>query len=510
MGHSFTDLSPELFRQIFGYFCLHCCGKRRDYLIEDPVDLAENYCKDRKVLVALCLVSRRFRDFSQDILHHVFLIAPSKPGLVRQPSVETSLASFIRTITSKPHLVTATKAVIFFHTLEAPNVGLEDAQKAFKHVAEATGVQPSEIWDRRKNLAPYRDDFLRELILGKAHSRCTSEVIEWHMNTLATELLFILIVLLPDLPHLALDVSIHQTFDQIEALKALGVSRLSLKAMEINGAFYTVWLSSQILIRSPDLETLCFYHATSLPDIPSLKSLHLRRFRMSVDQLKSMISSCTGQLRTFTYEASEIVAFHVDENSPFMIQACDAVKVLERYNASLESLHLDLRIRIHMSRDTKIGPMPSLEGFTALQELFINTDAIYNTQSLELQLPDDVSLTRFLPPNIMSLYLVEPDLPSSSERLQKGLVGLADVKRRDPSRFSKLKQVTCDTKKIFEEHYIKNVLSEVGIGLVYKEFPRPDWSYDRIPFSVLLDEYREEFQRCGYMPLPGELSDDDL
>ncbi|KAH6978886.1 hypothetical protein EDB82DRAFT_506557 [Fusarium venenatum] len=510
MGHSFTDLSPELFRQIFGYFCLHCCGKRRDYLIEDPVDLAENYCKDRKVLVALCLVNRRFRDFSQHILHHVFLIAPSKPGLVRQPSVETSLASFIRTIASKPHLVTATKAVIFFHTLEAPNVRLDDAQKAFKHVAEATGVQPSDIWDRRKNLAPYRDDFLRELILGKAHSRCTSEVIEWHVNTLATELLFILIALLPDLPHLALDVSIHQTFDQIEALKALGVSHLSLKAIEINGAFYTVWLSSQILIRSPDLETLCLYHATSLPDIPSLKALHLRRFRMSVDQLKSMISSCTGQLRTFTYEASEIVAFHVDENSPFMIQACDAVKVLERYNTSLESLHLDLRIRIHMSRDTKIGPMPSLEGFTALQELFINTDAVYNTQSLELQLPDDVSLTRFLPPNIMSLHLVEPDLPSSSERLQKGLVGLADVKRLDPSRFSKLKQVTCDTKKIFEEHYIKNALSEVGIDLVYKEFPRPDWSYDRIPFSVLLDEYRKEFQICGDMPLPGELSDDDL
>jgi hypothetical protein len=421
------------------------------------------------------------------------------------------LASFVRTIASQRHLAAATKAVVFFHALEAPNVQLEDAQKAFGCVAEATGVQLSEIWDRRKGLAPYRDDFLQEVILGKAHSRCTPEVIGWHVNTLATELLFILIALLPNLPHLALDVSLHQTFDQIEALKALGVSNLPLKAIEINGAFYTVWLSSQIITRSPDLETLCLYHATSLPEIPSLKALHLRRFRMSVDHLKTIVSSCTGQLRTFTYEASEIVAFHVDENSAFMIQARDAVQVLEKHNESLESLHLDLRIRTHMSRDTKIEPMPSLESFTALQELFINTDAVYNTQSFELQLPDEVSLTRFLPPNIASLNLVEPDLPLSSECLHKGLVGLADLKRRDPSRFSRLKQVTSDTKKIFEEHYIKNVLSEVGVDLIYKEFPRPDWSYDRIPYSVLLDEYRKGFDVCeGNMPLPGELSDDDL
>ncbi|RGP60713.1 hypothetical protein FLONG3_10769 [Fusarium longipes] len=196
---------------------------------------------------------------------------------------------------------------------------------------------------------------------------------------------------------------------------------------------------------------------------------------------------------SFSYEASEIIAFHVDENSSFMIQARDAVKALEKHNESLESLHLNLRIRTHMRRDTKIEPMPSLESFTCLQKLFINIDAVYNTQSLELQLPDEVSLTRFLPPNLTFLHLVEPDFPPSSQRLQKGLVGLADLKRQDPSQLSKLKQVTCDTKKVFGEHYIKNVLSEAGIDLIYKAFPRLDWSYDRISFSVLLDEYRKEF-----------------
>lgn len=78
---------------------------------------------------------------------------------------------------------------------------------------------------------------------------------------------------------------------------------------------------------------------------------------------------------------------------------------------------------------------------------------------------NDVPLTQFLPLNIVSLHLVELDIPSSSERLQKGLVGLVDLKRRDPSLFSKLKQVTCDTKKIFEEQYTKNVLSEVEVVL---------------------------------------------
>lgn len=83
-----------------------------------------------------------------------------------------------------------------------------------------------------------------------------------------------------------------------------------------------------------------------------------------------------------------------------MIQAHDAIKALETHNKSLESLHLDLRIRTHVSRDTKIGPKPVLKYFTALQKLFINTDAVYNTQSLESQLSDDVSLAQFPPPNI--------------------------------------------------------------------------------------------------------------
>ncbi|UZP44786.1 hypothetical protein NXS19_012598 [Fusarium pseudograminearum] len=109
-----SNLSPEIFHQIFGYFCLHCCGERREYLLEDPADLADEYRKGRKVPATLSLVNRHIRDSSRDILYHVFLIAPSKPGLVRQPSVETSLPSFIRTIASNFRLAVATKVVIFF------------------------------------------------------------------------------------------------------------------------------------------------------------------------------------------------------------------------------------------------------------------------------------------------------------------------------------------------------------------------------------------------------------
>ncbi|RBR11425.1 uncharacterized protein FIESC28_09039 [Fusarium coffeatum] len=488
---SFTDLSPELLRQIFGHFCLHCCHKTKDYLLQEPGVLAENYCKGRQVLVALCLASRRFRDVSQEILHHVFLIAPSESDLVRQPSVKTSLARFIRTIASKRHLAAATKAVVFFHSLEAPNIQIQDAQECFRHVSEVTGIQSSEVWDQRKNLSPYRDDFLQELILGKAHSQCDPKTIEEsHANTLATELLFILVALLPKLPHLALDVSIHQTFDQLEALKALGVSRLPLKALEINGASDTAWLSSQLINCSPDLETLCLYHSTSLPEISTIKTLHLRKFRMSVRQLESILSSCTGQLRTFTYEASDIVAYHVDENSSFMIQARDAIQALEKHSQRLEKLHLDLRIRTFMCRNTKIAPMPSLETFTTLQELLINTDAVYNDQSSQLQLADETLLTRFLPPNIVSLHLVEPEFPTRPARIQRGLAGLAELKRRDWGRFPNLKQVTCDNKEIFKEYYVRNVLSEVGIDLIYKEFPRPDWSYDR---GHLISQYPQKY-----------------
>ncbi|KAF5585184.1 hypothetical protein FPANT_7574 [Fusarium pseudoanthophilum] len=464
-----VNLSPELLRQIFGYFCLHCRGKH-EYLTDNTEQLTSNYRRDRQVLVSLCLVSRRLRDISQDILHHVFLWP------LRKSLTQISLPLFIRTVASQRHLASSTKAVLFYSTQGASSIDFEHAHDAFKQVANVRGLKLSDIWDQRKDTSPHREAFLRGLILGRAQSPDAMKNIKLHASTLSAELLFILLALLPRCPHLALDISTHQIYDQMQALKALGVSSLPLRKLELRGAFDLEWLSSQLIPISTGLEALTLYKSPPLPEISSLKALHLRGFRLSPDQLAKILPSCTGSLRVFTYEATDVTSLHIDELYNWQVQASDVVRHLEKHCTTLESLHLDLRIRAFMSRDTKIDPMPHLETFTALQELFLNSDAVYNTQSLEF--PDEKSLTSFLPPSIVSLTLVEPDFPSPPERLQKGLSGLANL-RREQGRFPRLKQVTCDVKKIFDESHTEDLLLEVGIGLEYKEFPRSDWAYNR-------------------------------
>ncbi|KAF5693898.1 hypothetical protein FDENT_1590 [Fusarium denticulatum] len=449
-----ANLSPELLRQIFGYFCLHCRGKQ-EYLTDNTEQLTSNYRRDRQVLASLCLVSRRLRDISQDVLHHVFLWP------LRKSLTQISLPLFTRTIASQRHLASSTKAVLFYSTQGDSSIDFEHAHDAFKQVANVRGLKLSDIWDQRKDTSPHREAFLRGLILGKAQSPDAMKNIKLHASTLSAELLFILLALLPRCPHLALDISTHQIYDQMQALKVLGVSSLPLRNLELRGAFDLEWLSSQLIPISTGLEALTLYKSLPLPEISSLKALHLRGFRLSPDQLAKILPSCTGSLKAFTYEATE---------------ASDVVRHLEKHCTSLESLHLDLRIRAFMSRDTKIDPMPHLETFTALQDLFLNSDAVYNTQSLEF--PDEKSLTSFLPPSILSLTLVEPDFPPPPERLQKGLSGLANL-RREQGRFPRLKRVTCDVKKIFDESHTEDLLSQVGIGLKYREFPRSDWAYNR-------------------------------
>ncbi|KAF4455234.1 hypothetical protein F53441_2384 [Fusarium austroafricanum] len=210
----------------------------------------------------------------------------------------------------------------------------------------------------------------------------------------------------------------------------------------------------------------------------SFKALHPRRFRMSPMQLEEIFPLCTSSLKAFTYEASEVISLHVDQKFPYMVQSSDGVRHLEKHSTSLESLHIDLRIRTYMSRDTKIYSMPNLGSFTALQELLLNSDAVYNTQSLELS--DQDSLASFLPPNITSLTLDLGNL-TSLHLLNAYGGGLADLKKREPGRFPGLGKVICDTENMFDKSHghPKDVLSQAGISLEYKEFPRSDWIYDR-------------------------------
>ncbi|KAF4336170.1 hypothetical protein FBEOM_9972 [Fusarium beomiforme] len=488
-----TNLSPEISSQIFGYFCLHCRGQQ-EYLSNNTEQLKHNYYQDRQVLVSLCLVSRRLRATCQDILHHVCLIAPSgRLWPMQKPLVDKSLPLFIRTIASQRHLAWSTKTVVFYWAQMAIPIDFDDAHEAFKQASKVKGLKLSHIWDQRKDASPYREAFLKGLILGKAKSPAATKHTGTNANTLPAELLYVLLALLPNCSHLALDISAHLANDQKHALKVLGVSSLPLKSLELRGAFdfKLKMFSSQLIPMSSGLQTLCLYKSLPLPEISSLRALHLRGFKLSPAELDTILPSCTGSLTAFTYEAVDVISLHIDLLHNSQIQASDVVRHLKKHSASLQSLHLDLRIRVYSSQDTTIDPMPRLRNFVALQELILNSGSVYNTQSLEF--PDEKSLTSFLPPNITSLTLVEPGFPMAPERLQKGLLGLVDF-RREQGQFSRLKRVICDIGGIFEEAHTQDLLAQVGIELEYKQFPRSDWTYDRerlvaSPMYDLVDDY---------------------
>ncbi|KAF4983630.1 hypothetical protein FZEAL_982 [Fusarium zealandicum] len=515
------NLPSELLREILGYFCFHCRGGLKEPYwtdLESEQRLSATYLKDRQTLANLCLVSRRLRHIAQDILHHEFLLGhPNLPDLDTSFSPKGRLTAFVRTVASRPDLARLVQSV-FVHPDLILCLEPQDAQDACARAAEALGSNLVEVWRPRKSSddaekpPPSRYELSRQDLLKKGNDddrngigQNSSPYSGMYMRVLSSELNTALIALLPNLQYLKVKSKDRRRGDvAMGTLNGLGITELSLKTLD------TDFISTGLMWSATDLETLNIESSTSFPDMPNLKTLRIKKCKISERILEQRLSTLSGSLCAFAYEASGFNQKWIDDSAQYVVQPPGAVRLLRRFHATLKSLHLDLRFRLHLDLDLEMKPMPSLEDFTELEELFIATNAVYNTRSEDLD--DDLSLINLLPPNIVSISLAEPDFPRAPERLQKGLLGLATLKARDPRRFPKLKRVKCDVKQLFENSSTEEALSKVGIELGYREFTRPDWSYDRKPlgrvpytFGVWEPDPVEGHQ--GHVPGP---SDDDL
>ncbi|KAM6522630.1 hypothetical protein FALCPG4_012260 [Fusarium falciforme] len=351
-----------------------------------------------------------------------------------------------------------------------------------RHAANALQVDLGEVWKRRnlddKEKASRADHELRrELFLGPLHS-INRGTHPRDLTVLVPELFAVLLALLPNLKHLAFSttpttfsVGVGMADVPPAAMSALGVTKLPLRVLE--AGFKPRYLSRV----TPDLESLTCGRVGGLEEsgFPRLKSLRIRGTPVNRHNLGRIVESCPESLSSFTYEASGFLETSIDSGLEHDVQPSDAVTHLSKFHDTLKSLCLDLRFHTRTPRDTGIDSLPSLEDFTVLEDLFLATSAIYNFNNLEL--PHEDSLVDILPPNIVPLTLAKTWW-LRAQRLRLGLLGLVEHKRCNPERFRKLKFVRCHTKEVCFDSSVKDAFGEVGIDLVYEEFPRQDLSYN--------------------------------
>ncbi|KAJ3539205.1 hypothetical protein NM208_g5582 [Fusarium decemcellulare] len=473
-----TKLSPEILHLIFGYFCAHCRGE-----YEWPFGV-QQAAQDTLTLFNACLVSKYFRDIAQEILHHSF--DPDCPRWLTPNPWEHRLEPFLRTVASRPDLARSVKAA-FLRVPLVEALSFDEGRDVFDTCARSLGTSAYEIYQKEHlhlasdAAAIERAFFLREPAPENMEQKDFIPVV-------ARELLTILASLLPSLAHLGIeeDDSIRKRFQfdiSPATLKALEITTLPLKTFESDRGL------GGLLSRSPELETLVTLVAPGswpLPNMPSLKNLHLRSKRaISRWAIERCLSICTGNLSVFSYTA-------VDSD------VATVVKYLEqaRFHATLELLHLDLRPK---PSAWNVKMIPSLKLFTNLKTLFIPANSLYGTSSKPSSYQ---SLVDILPPNIVTLTLLENSVPTPPHRMRDDLQSLVNAK---PTLFLQLKEIRSNSQNICDER-LTSTFKQVDVALIFQQLPTSSWSCT----GQLLLESPLNSPATVPLILPSELSDEDL
>ncbi|KAH7015254.1 hypothetical protein EDB80DRAFT_889490 [Ilyonectria destructans] len=320
----------------------------------------------------------------------------------------------------------------------------------FEQCAHALGTSAFNLWKQREHVFPpmstliyrtYRAFFVKGLDPGDLAPRV-------YLPIVASELLAMLVALLHNLRHLRVMENGVQSpwgFDiSMATISSLGLTGLPLKALEIDRSLQTLF---EIV---PDHDTLVTRYPSgfSWPKLRCLKTLRMGEGMIHWVAIKHVLSACTNHLSFFYYTGSG-----TDE--------IDTVDLLDKESPG----------------DTGIMRcMAHFKVFAKLETLFLTTRSFYNMNSASL---DDQSLVSLLPPSITSLTLVDHE-PTPPERLQEGLLGLANAKI---SLFKQLKQIRCDSKEACDDH-VRDTFERVGVDFSYQEFSRTSWSHAREPLPI--------------------------
>lgn len=488
-----TSLPTETLGSIFGHFCLHCChgdtegpdsyfrSSDHPYQQQEAHERSWYLADYRQPLVSLCLVSRRFRDVAQQVLHHEFVLGYGDSWRSAASSWDRRLTTFLRTVGRRDDLANAVRRVSLHpRLLEAAELGDAGAVVELRRMGHALGLEsgvearppcyqarpghgrhqpptPERTIERYQHELRWLNHIPREDYVDLYTS--TEGFRERH--ALGLELLAILIGILPSVERL----SIQQTVVDYDTPYLSGLRSMTtakgahlLKTLD----FATHDHMSELMIKMPSqaaatlelaqgtLQTLNLHmcngfwaNSENAPTFRSLKTLRLTQSHLSAVELRVLLSCCTGGLTSFTYEAASARSSF----SGSQFHPREAIQALSPHRRTLKTLHLDLR---PVFESLFIQPMApaSLGGFTALEDLFLSANTLWRKDQAS---PADEAegtrlLLQLLPASTASLCITGPDVDRRLRLLPAELLGIARAAAGGEGRLSRLRQVRCDSR----------------------------------------------------------------
>ncbi|VUC27948.1 unnamed protein product [Clonostachys rosea] len=479
---SASRLSPELLRMTFAWFCPHCRHDMVEWQNWADPDMDERNRQDFRSLFDLCQVSLAFSNAAQQVLYHS-VDTHYLPATRSRPRLE----QFLRTIAARPDLAHSVKSVSL-DSVSPESLDFFTSRDAFYRCARALGINAPDIWHQAEHA--YQSNPMTQHQGYKAFFFVNADPGSWaqypSMPFLASQLLTMLVALLPNLSYFKVDTNLTELDLSRETSNAIGLTRLPLKTLDTKTPF------KFLLELSPDIGTLVcrsgrsFESLPNVQSLPSVQSLVVDSLSMDRLTIQSVVSACIGHLSNFTFRGASVTLGDI-------VQALSTEKLC----ASLESIHIDCRQQVH-TLHTRNRTTPSFRSFLNLRTLFLSISLLGSDTGL-----DNQALVGILPDNITSLTLVGNEQGSPSVRFRDRLVGLAEAKA-NASVLKNLSWVRCD---VFEacDQYVKDLFEQVGVDFSYQKFPR---SHGGLELD-LLNEFAFMYEPALPFPMPLPQSDDD-
>ncbi|POR39302.1 Uncharacterized protein TPAR_09166 [Tolypocladium paradoxum] len=449
---SISHLSNRILLEIFTIFCSHCRGDPISYTEDERFWVKKDLHRDNESqqpynpweprqdvpgLRSLCLVSKRFRVLAQPILYHEFGYSET---------LFYPMALFIYTVAQRPDLGKQVRRIDISWTLcdrvDVPDPSSAAAEKCldspWKDIVEA--------WRQLEADHLSRDTPLPQ---GIFTSFTESDQPNWELSE-GTSLY-------------------NRHIWRLRAFILLFAQCEHLEQLCLNA-----WSDWRGCLRLP----------APVPAFPKPKTLRLMATGLVEDDIKRILSRCTGSLSSFSYQEDK--SSWGDNGPP------DVLHYLSRHAETLESLWLHDR----RSADMK-ELMTELKDFTMLQLIYMNPVVICSNVR---ELPAYRLLTELVPPTIVPLCITG-DMAAIYRQLSTKQPGTAKTKRCPQQQIPKLRM-----RKSQKGHISKN---EDAVGAMLAKFGVEFWFigpvWDRLETSN--ERYRED-ERCRegtpYAPYGGQ------
>ncbi|RSM01535.1 hypothetical protein CEP52_008468 [Fusarium oligoseptatum] len=483
------DLPLDLLLPIIQSFCFHCRGEPNApypeaQYVQDKRQWphASPDPEDQKALLSLCLVSKEFRSLAQNVMYHDIRLERANNSL--SPSADWKLPTLLQTIISRPDLARVVKSlrVNVYYTVE-PRI--DDIWDVCEQAAETLGLTLPGVWHRwakgpREDLPIHMEEFF----FRNMNDAVRADVGGEEGRYMVRELLKMLLALLPNLEH----ANIEPELPSPAAMRALGIESLPWKEV-------TLWESSRLMEMATNVETLTVTSAVYRCPIPaSVKTVRIH-CQQTTQWFTECLQNCTG-ITSFSYQTSSEYSFCLN-TSYFTTDVGEIIRFLHGCRTTLKSLYLDIRHRPCGPTRLKARLLvSSLKEYTVLEDLLLCSNSLFPKSTITKEFPSDKVLIDILPSSISCLSILHPG-GRVDGRFKKVLLRFANSIKCNKAQFPNLKCIQCDIREICEgdDGAIKKAFEEIGIDLVYKEFPRYDWSYETSPEGDCLP--RLKCESCG-------------